>query len=72
MGLATIRGQMRQLQHSGPPLTRAQQVEMDRQTVEKIRAACGTRPEQVAAWIEETGRSERAFDRRSRELRLSS
>jgi hypothetical protein len=67
--LAAIRERVRRPEYSGPPKTRAQQIEMERRIVERIRAQHASRAEQVEAWVSETGKSERAYDRRSAELR---
>jgi hypothetical protein len=66
-----LRESVPRLKYSEPPKSRAQRIEVDRKIAEEIRARYNTREEQVRAWKEETGRSERAFDRRSRELRLA-
>jgi len=66
-----IREQARRLQYSGPAKTRDQVKELEQKIVQRIRASHNTRPEQVEAWQRETGKSERAFDRRSAELRLA-
>lgn len=69
--LAGVREQVRRLQYSNPPMSREQRVALEVKIVERIRAAFNTRREQVQAWQEETNKSERAFDRRSRDLRLA-
>ena len=66
-----VRERVTRLQYSGPPKTRAERVAMDAKIAERIHAAYDTRSEQVEAWVRETGRSERAFDRRSADLRIA-
>ncbi|HSZ54135.1 MAG TPA: hypothetical protein VK797_00630 [Tepidisphaeraceae bacterium] len=66
-----IREQVRQLEFSPPPKTRAEQIALEQKIAERIRAAHNTRPEQVEAWRKQTGKSERAFDRRSAALKIA-
>lgn len=69
--IMAIREQIRRPQYSGAAKTRAERVELERRIAERIRAAHNTRREQVEAWVQETGKSERAFDRRSAEMRIA-
>lgn len=66
-----VREQVRRLQFTGAPKTRSERLAMEAKIAERIRAAHNTRREQVEAWWQETGKSERAFDRRSAGLRLA-
>ena len=69
--LMTLREEVRRLSFTGVPKTRAERVKMEQKIAERIRAAHSTRREQVEAWVDETGKSERAFDRRSADLRIA-
>ena len=69
--LMTIRQQVRRLQFTGAPKARAERIQIEQKIAERIRAAYSTRREQVEAWMNETGKSERAFDRRSADMRIA-
>ncbi len=69
--IMAIREQVNHMRFTTTPKTRAELVELERKIAERIRATCNNRREQVEAWVRETGKSERAFDRRSADLRIA-
>jgi len=69
--VSRIRERIGHLRYSGPPLTRDALKKLEQKIAEQVRASCNTRAEQVATWIRETGKSDRAYDRRIAELRIA-
>lgn len=66
---ATFEERLAALQYTTPEsLTRRGQKLADQQTVRRILQACQTTAERVAAWRSLTGKSERAYFRRAREI----
>ena len=67
--LATLEEQVLAMKYTrGPSATREKVKEDEHQIVRDILATCSTRADRVAAWQEQTQKSERAFYRRLKEL----
>jgi hypothetical protein len=67
--LATLEAQVLSLQFTrGPSATRRMVKDKEQQIVRAIVSAYGTKTERIAAWQEQTQKSERAFYRRLKEL----